>query len=382
MGLKRILAICLAFCVFFAGFLSEKSAFAATTIDLYTVGPGNYVFSKFGHAAVCVTNDELPQGRCYDFGVSNAPDPGTMVWGTLRGQKEFTAVGVDVAVLVQTFSEQEREIWKQTLPLDEAHASALAKTLADAVENHDSYAYDPAFDNCTTELRDRLDVALDKKLSAPGPGTSSTKSTFRDQVEAPFSGRILEETLLALLVGVPGDRAPTPWEAMYLPFDLRDAVEARVGVKPEKIHGRDHGVELRTSANVGRMTLILIGLALTAILWASARKGPVPERRAIVGVGIFLGVIALAVDLTAILCTIFWVRENWVVAVLWPTDAAIGFLKPQIRERYVTIRLAVLALFALLSLVQMIAQPLVAVALFAFFPLWFVFRRLRLAKKA
>ncbi len=137
MGLPRILSICLAIALLFAG----KSALAATTIDVYTVGPGNYIFSKFGHSAVCVTDAELPQGRCYDFGVTSAPDPATMVWGTLRGEKEFIAVGVDVDVLVKTFSEQDREIFKQTLPLDDAHATALAKALSDAVENHESYAY-------------------------------------------------------------------------------------------------------------------------------------------------------------------------------------------------------------------------------------------------
>lgn len=376
MGLPRFLSLCLVIALVSMG----RSALAATTIDLYTVGPGNYIFSKFGHSAVCVTDAELPQGRCYDFGVTNAPDPATMVWGTLRGAKEFTAVGVDVDVLVKTFGDQDREIFKQTLPLDEAHASALAKVLADAVENHESYAYDPAFDNCTTELRDRLDVALDHKLSAPGPGTTSTKVSFRDLVEAPFSGRILEETLVALLVGVPGDRHPTAWEAMFLPYDLRDAVEARVGVKPERLHARDRGVELRTSTSVGRMTLVLLGLALTALLWMGVRKGAASERRATIGVGLLLGLLALALDLVVLCCSISWVRETWIVLVLWPTDVALGFLEPKLRERYVTVRLVVLGLLGGLSLVHVIAQPLVAVALLAALPLGFLLRRLRAAR--
>ena len=91
------------------------------------MGPGNVIFSKFGHSALCVTNEDHPKGLCYDFGVTDAPDPAALVWGTLRGQKQFVAVAVDLDVLVKAFSEQERDIFKQTLPLDEAHAAALAK---------------------------------------------------------------------------------------------------------------------------------------------------------------------------------------------------------------------------------------------------------------
>ncbi len=167
---------------------------------------------------------------------------------------------------------------------------------------------------------------------------------------------------------------------MFLPYDLRDAIEARVGVKPEQLHGRDHGVELRTSTNVGRMTLVLLGLALTALLWMGVRKGPASERRTTIGVGLFLGILALAIDLVVLACSLFWVRETWIVLVLWPTDVALGFLKPELRKRYVTLRLVVLALFGVLSLVHLIAQPLVAIVLLAALPLGFMLRRLRAAQ--
>ena len=373
MSVRRFVSFCLTICLF----LSAKIAVAATTIDLYSIGPGNYIFSKFGHSALCVTSDAYPKTRCYDFGVTDAPDPGALVWGTLRGQKQFVAVGVDLDVLVKSFSEQERDIFKQTIPLDEPHAAALAKSLEDSIEHGDRYAYDPAMDNCTTEIRDRLDVALDKKLSAPGPGTRSSTMSYREIVEEPFSGRILEETVLALLVGPVADRRPTPYEALFLPFDLRDAVEMRTGAKSEQVHKRDRGVELRTSTNVGRGTLVLIGLFLSAIVWAGARKKEPSVTRAIRGVGIVLGLVALGVDAFAIIATYPWLAHNWVLLLLWPSDILLGWLPKDKLTLYLKGRLGVLGVIGLASLVHLIGQPLVAVALFAAIPLGTIYRKRR-----
>ncbi|MGH7284464.1 MAG: DUF4105 domain-containing protein, partial [Polyangiaceae bacterium] len=330
-----------------------------------------------GHSALCVTSDAYPKGRCYDFGVTDAPDPAAMVLGTLRGEKQFIAVAVDLDVLVKTFSEQERDIFRQTIPLDDAHASTLAKSLEDSVEHGDRYAYDPAMDNCTTELRDRLDAALDKKLSAPGPGTRSSAMSYREIVEEPFSGRILEETVLALLVGPVADRHPTPYEALFLPFDLRDAIEARTGAKAEQVHKRNRGVELRTSTNVGRGTLVLIGLFLSAIVWAGARKKEPSFTRAVRGVGIVLGLVALGGDAFAIVATYPWLAHNWVLVLLWPTDVALGWLPADKLTLYLKTRVGVLLVVGLASLVHLVGQPVVAVALFAALPLGTVYRKTR-----
>jgi Domain of unknown function (DUF4105) len=373
----RCIFVCITICLFFSPAFWCKPAFADTQVDLYSVGPGNDIFSKFGHSALCVTSTAFPNGRCYDFGVTDASDPLSMVWGTIRKEPMFVAISVDLDVLVKTFSDQERSIFKQSLPFDTAHADAFAAELESAVNDHARYAYNPAFDNCTTEIRDRLDVAFDGKLRAPGPPTASGEITYREIIEAPFSGRILELMVLALAVGTPADRAPTPYEAMFLPYDLRDAIEARLGVKAEQIYKRDRGIELRTSTAVGRITIVLIGLFLSAFVWSGFRPRPDREKRArrtVRIVGCVLGVVAIAVELLVLLVTFYWVRSNWVLILFWPTDIALGFISPKRRETYITIRLAVLASVGMLSLVHVIAQPLFAVALLAAFPLAAIYR--------
>jgi hypothetical protein len=75
--------------------------------------------------------------------------------------------------------------------------------------------------------------------------------------------------------------------------------------------------------------------------------------------------------------------DNWVALVLLPTDALLAFLPARLLPRYLTVRLGMLALLALLSATGIVAQPLVDVCVFAALPLGaayaFARRRLRVA---
>ena len=82
-------------------------------------------------------------------------------------------------------------------------------------------------------------------------------------------------------------------------------------------------------------------------------------RRAIrVLVGAVLGLLALVVWAVVAVSTVPELRLNELVLVLWPTDLALGFLSQVRGRRYARIRVAVLALCALLSAVGVLRQPL------------------------
>ena len=62
--------------------------FQATTpsggrVDLYTFGPGEDVFSKFGHAAICVFDEEGLGGRCFNYGTADFSTPGGILNGSV-----------------------------------------------------------------------------------------------------------------------------------------------------------------------------------------------------------------------------------------------------------------------------------------------------------
>ena len=265
-------------------------------------------------------------------------------------------------VVVSAFEAEDRSIWKQRVPLAPNEAASLAALLEAAVSEKKRYSYEPAHANCTTEIRDLLDLALHGELRArAGPADSPR---YREMMEEGFRGKPLELAGIALLVGWPGEAKPTAWEQMFLPLRLRDGVE-RLGAKPEVLHARG-GFVLPTSTAAGRGMLIFLGAIAAAAIFFIGRRNATRLYLSLGVVGVFLGAVALLVDAMAVVTVFPWVTRNLVLLVLLPTDLAL-FRMPGGLERYLTFRLALAVVALVLSAV--VGQPLVAVALFAGLPL-------------
>src|SRR5262249_22317515 len=66
--------------------IGAATARAAPTVELYTMGPGDDLFSAFGHAAVCVLDERSPAGRCYNYGTADFRTPLPLTWAFVRGR--------------------------------------------------------------------------------------------------------------------------------------------------------------------------------------------------------------------------------------------------------------------------------------------------------
>jgi hypothetical protein len=362
-----------------ASWLVPATALAAGLhAELLTIGPGSDELSLYGHSALCLVPDGAPDGRCYDFGVPDrAGDAEGLVWDTLRGRPRFMPIAVERSILVATFEDQERSLWVQDLPLDDAQVGRLQASLEAAVAARAPYAYHPYYDNCTTRLRDVLDEVTAGKLRE-GADAAASGPRFRGLSEQGFSGRMLELAGLALFLGARADHAPTVWERMFLPADLREAVAARLGAAPRQIYERRAAV-IPTSTQAGRVALVLLGAALAGAVAYGARRSPRGLRVAMAFAGLALGLLGLAVDAVWLTTRIPEFAGNWVALVLLPTDVLLAFAPARVWPRYLAMRLAMLGLLAALSAAGILAQPLVVVCAFAALPLGagYVFTRER-----
>ncbi|MFO0757800.1 MAG: DUF4105 domain-containing protein [Byssovorax sp.] len=334
------------------------------TVDLYTVGAGSYLYSAHGHTALCVTGGPHPEGRCYDYGIANVEGDLNMFWRSLRGEPIFVVVGVDQKVLVAAFGAEERIIEKQRLPLSQAEAHALYEAVESDVNNKVAYAYHPSTANCTTKVRDVIDRVMGGKLHEIGPAKNVPR--FREILESGYRGKMLTLAVIALFSGTTIERTPTPWEHMFFPARLRDAVEERFGVKPERVYGRE-GIDLALTTLGGRVLLVLVGAVLAALIFR-ARRDDDKLRRELRFAAFILGLLGLFVYGFAIIFVYPELSHNWVMSVLWPTDLGLRWLSGVWLRRYVTVRLGAVALFGLLSLAGVIVQPIASVALMAALP--------------
>lgn len=344
----------------------------ARTIDLVTVGEGDELYSAFGHTLVCARDaaakPEARSGRCWDYGVADAPDAFSVMWSSIRGRPAFTTIEVPEATALGFFEGQGRRIERQTLPLSAAETDALVARLEADVSTHFAYAYHPYFANCSTQLRDRIDAATGGRLRA---GVEGRKDSFRMLMEQGLSGRLFQLGGIALFLGEPNERVPDAWERMFLPEALRDGVTVRFDAPPEQI--AEHvAVVLPTSTSVGRLGLLVLGLALAGIVRFAARRGR--PRVGVALVGVVLGALGLAAATLALASTWPELSRNPNLLALWPTDLFLAWLPFTWRRRYARVRIASCALLALLEITSIVSQPVLTTAALVLLPMLAVAR--------
>ncbi len=327
----------------------------APAIELVTMGPGGDAFSRFGHAALCVSRGSRV-ARCFNYGTTDFSTPGPLTWAFLRGRARFWLSTVPPPLMLEAYAADERTVYSQVLPLDEQAARELARrVMDDLAPDRRTYLYHHFRDNCSTRLRDHVDAATGGALRK-GAERHYTR-TYRDVVREGFA---FDGTLLVLSEVVPGralDRRPTTWEAMFLPDVLRAEVARRLGARPVTVITRRAALP-RGDARGGRLALAGGGLGLGALTVAAGRTRRRRLRAAVVGIP--LGLLGLALLALAIVSTLPELRYNELLTVLWPTDLALAALPASLARRYVRVRLAGLAVVALASAAGLFTQPLSA----------------------
>src|SRR5688572_13323285 len=59
-------------------------------VELYTIGQGDQLFEKFGHAALCLRPPgKDPRSRCYNYGTTDFDSVVPLFWGFVRGRSRF-----------------------------------------------------------------------------------------------------------------------------------------------------------------------------------------------------------------------------------------------------------------------------------------------------
>lgn len=328
------------------------------------MGAGDDLFSAFGHAAICVFDARAVEGRCYNYGTADFTTPLPLTWAFIRGRALFWVSVAALPDMLRYYIDVGRAVWRQQIPLgpdDARRAAALLE--AGAEETAKFYRYHHFDDNCTTRIRDVLDKATGGALQMH---VEDRGITFREYARRGFAGDWPMLVVTDLLLGRKADRRATTWTAMFLPAELRSTVATRLDAPPEMmLAGKVRPPPGKTW--LGTLAFVVIGAALALIIIVGRRRLSL----ALAPTAIVLGLVAVVLDLLAILSTFPELRYNENLLAFWPTDLALPFIAKH-RRQYLNARLVVLALLVLLHLgllmqplgpLVMIALPLVAARL-------------------
>jgi hypothetical protein len=328
---------------------------AKTSVDLYTMGPGDDLFSKFGHAALCVSGrSEVP--LCYNYGTSDFSRPVGLGWEVVRGRALFWVSVSDLETMLVSFELEDRSIYRQALPFTEAQATRLALALEkDALPENRAYVYNHFLENCSTRPRDHIDEVSGGLLRR---ARISETGTFRSYgTEGLSRASMLLVPAGDFLMGRWVDRPIDAYAAMFIPEVLRGAVETVFNAAPETVYART-GPEPPTRVKSGRLALLAGALFAAAAFLGSIFLGPKTQRVFRKIGAIVLGSLGAILLTAAVVSVLPELRRNELLLVFFPLDFVLASSNRAFVSSYSTMRLAVLALVAVLRAAGLLLQPL------------------------
>lgn len=350
--------------------LADKGSLAKSetiAIDLYTMGEGDALFERFGHAALCVRHLQEPnRDLCYNYGSTNFSAPAKLAWDFVRGRSLFWVSTLRPGPMVDFYVRRDRSVWVQELPLTQSQAQLVADKLAfDARKENRDYIYHVFWDNCTTRVRDILNEVTGQRFAKK----ERLGMSLRDLTRRGFSNLPLLLVGTDLVLGRVGEEDPTRFQAMYLPEVFRAEVERELHATPELLYKRQGPVLAKAPAPV-RVYYLLASLLLALPVAYGLVRARLRARHLILPLAV-LSLLGLILWLLAILSPLPMFRHNEALLVLMPSDVAILWLRRRWRAGYSLARLvcvgAALGLWAIGVFVQPLwllsALPLLVMAL-------------------
>jgi hypothetical protein len=192
-------------------------------IWLVTYGPGEVYWQRFGHNAILVRDARLGLDHTFNFGFFDFAQE-NFFWRFLQGRMLYFSAAQPAAEEFAQYRAEQRSIRAQRLDLDPDQAARLVRYLLRETrpENRD-YLYDYYRNNCSTRVRDAIDLALDGDLREtwrPQPAPQNWRDHTRRLTAMDFWLYLGLEIVLGAEVDRPIDR----WDEMFIPSRLADAV--------------------------------------------------------------------------------------------------------------------------------------------------------------
>jgi len=249
---------------------------------LVTFGPGEFYWERFGHNAIWLREPASGLDHTFNFGYFDFEQEDFFL-RFLHGRMLYFSVAQPAVQEFEFYQQDNRSIRAQKLNLGPGQYRALRDYLLNEIrpENRD-YRYDYYLSNCSTRIRDALDIALDGALSSRTQKLPANLN-FRDQTRRLTQMDFWYYLGLELGLGFPVDRPVTRWDEMFIPMVVADEIAAmsrEAGGPGNLLVPVDRMFFTSTSppptdtpAGVWHRYLLL-GLLVTGLAWLSGKFMP------------------------------------------------------------------------------------------------------------
>lgn len=261
--MKKLVFVTLIILFFLKGFSQQDSSHVR--ISVLTCGPGEDLYSAWGHSGIRVTDTTTHSDIVYNYGTFDFYDPDFYL-NFIKG-KLLYFLGVEhYADFVHSYQLEQRSILEQQLNLTGEEKLRLLYALKDnAKEENKFYRYDFLFDNCSTRIRDMISSKTDSGLSVRHilpPGEPSFRNMIHHYLD--LSRANWSKLGIDILLGSGLDKKVENQQSMFLPDYLYKGFDSAVnGSKP--LVGRKN-VIYNSTASLGSPSLFTPFATATALL--------------------------------------------------------------------------------------------------------------------
>jgi len=223
MRMQRIIIFSLLFLCFLYTKIPAESVPDTLDVRLFIVGPGDPVYSFWGHTGLAIRDRELERDVFFDFGNFYFEDD-DFFQNFAVGRLLYMAYVVYTEPYIRSIVRDNRELTEYVLNLSPEKERALYEALIDkSSPANRTFLYHHYYDNCSTRIRDYINDATEGAFKEQSEAMNS--SSYRESFLRFTSRRKLIGSTLSLLQGTPIDREITLWEEMFLPEVMGDFVK-------------------------------------------------------------------------------------------------------------------------------------------------------------
>lgn len=230
---KLYFSILLVFLTFSVAQTQNLQLSPYSEVSIYTLGPGDALFERFGHNAIRVKDPVLRLDIVYNYGTFDFNDP-NFYTDFAKGRLLYWLSILKFDRFIQFYKQQKRWAKEQLLDLTHKEKQEFFDFLQNnAKRENASYLYDPYYDNCSTKLRDITRIILKDKVSF-STDYADQELTLRQIMNNELPWNTWGSLGINVALGSKLDQKMTADEYMYLPDYLylayRDAKKIENGV--------------------------------------------------------------------------------------------------------------------------------------------------------
>ena len=212
--------------------LAQSEPGSELTVTLLTYETGGLVFERFGHNALWIHDSATGTDRHYDYGRFDFRQKNFFL--RFAQGKMWYSMGEDSLPdkYIAFYASEGRKIRAQELDLLPSERLRLSEFLKTNIRPENAgYAYDYYRDNCSTRIRDAIDLVIGGAIRRYAERPSGF--TWREETRRLDEHNVLLYTGYMLALGRPVDREMSRWEQMFLPGRLSQHLDSVTVTGPD-----------------------------------------------------------------------------------------------------------------------------------------------------